>query len=65
MYVFLPIYEGTEFTQAFFICFFPLLICVLLRIIRGSGLKMTNKEIFLSFIPILGYKHSLKLNAED
>jgi len=65
MYVFLPIYEETEFTIAAFICILPLLVCVLLRIIRGSGLKMTLKEIFISFIPIVGHKYSMKLNGED
>jgi hypothetical protein len=65
MYVFLPFYEEIEFTNAIFICIFPLLVCVSLSIIRGSGLKMTNKEILLSFIPILGFRYLRRLETED
>lgn len=65
MYVFLPFYKETEFTNATFICIFPLLVCLLLGIIRGSGLKMTKKEILLSFIPFVGHKYLMKLNGED
>lgn len=65
MYIFLPFYKETEFTNAIFLCIFPLLVSVFLGIIRGSGLKMTNREIFLSFIPIYGFKYLRRLYTED
>ena len=65
MYVYLPFLEEKEFDITAFLWIFFLFICVLLSVKRGLGLSMTHKEIFVSFIPIFGFKYLRRLYFED
>ena len=60
-YVFLPFLEEKVLENTSLLCILFLLICIFLNIIRGIGLNMKYQNIFMSFIPVFGFRFLRKL----